>query len=126
MLYPAELRAPVWETYHFSVCSTRLMGLMSRNPFVWEIQVRREVLDDEMARLREIPYSLWKDILKKPISKVVNARDNKPYLLRVTAELSPDGSGDIQVTMSLARARMIRRGLMRQTFTITRENTFRV
>ena len=126
MLYPAELRAPVWETYHFSVCSPRLMGLMSRNPFVWEIQVRREVLDDEMARLREIPYSLWQDILKKPISKIVTARDDKPYLLRVTAELSPDGSGDIRVSMSLARARMIRRGLMRQTFTITRENTFRV
>jgi len=102
------------------------MGLMARNPFVWEIQVRREVLDDEMARLREVPYSLWKDILKKPISKVVNARDNKPYLLRVTADLSPDGSGDIRVTMSLARDRLIRRGLMRQTFTITRENTFRI
>ena len=126
MLYPTELRAPAWETSHFSVCSTLPMGLMARNPFVWEIQVRREVLDDEMARLREVPYSLWKDVLKKPISKVVNARDNKPYLVRVTAELSPDGSGDIRVTMSLARARMIRRGLMRQTFTITRENTFRV
>ena len=102
------------------------MGLMSRNPFVWEIQVRREVLDDDMARLREVPYSLWKDVLEKPISKIVKARDNKPYLLRVTADLSPDGSGDIRVTMSLARPRIIRRGLMRQTFTITRENTFRV
>lgn len=102
------------------------MGLMSRNPFVWEIQVRREVLDDEMARLREVPYSLWKDVLKKPISKVVEARDNKPYLLRVTAELAQDGSGDIRVTMSLARASVIRLGRMRQTFTITREDTFRV
>ena len=102
------------------------MGLMSRNPFVWEIQVRREVLDDEMARLREIPYSVWQEILEKPISKIVTARDDKPYLLRVSAELSPDGSGDIRVSMSLARARAFRRGLMRQTFTITRENTFRV
>jgi len=102
------------------------MGLMSRNPFVWEVQVRREVLDDEMARLREVPYSLWKDVLKKPISKVVNARDNKPYLLRVTAELAHDGSGDIHVSMSMARASVIRRGLMCQTFTITRENKFRV
>ena len=99
---------------------------MSRNPFVWEIQVRREVLDDEMARLREIPYSVWKDVLKKPISKIVNGRDNNPYVLRVTAELSPDGSGDIRVSMSLARDRMLRRGRMRQTFTITPENTFRV
>jgi hypothetical protein len=126
MLYPAELRARAWETYHFSVCSTRLCGQMSRNPFVWEIQVRREVLDDEMARLREVPYSLWKDVLQKPISKVVKARDNKPYLLRVTADLAADGSEDIRVTMSLARASIIRRGLVSQTFTITRENTFRV
>ena len=126
MLYPAELRAPAWETYHFSVCSTRPGDQMSRNPFVWEIQVLREVLDDEMARLREVPYSLWKDVLKRPISKVVKARDNRPYLLRVTAELAADGSEDICVTMSLGRAGIIRRGLMNQTFTITRENTFRV
>jgi hypothetical protein len=102
------------------------MGLMSRNPFVWEIQVRREVLDDEMARLREVPYSLWRDVLKKPISKIVTARDNKEYLLRVTAELAHDGSEDIQVTMSLVRASVVRRSPLSQTFTITRENTFRV
>jgi hypothetical protein len=101
------------------------MGLMSRNPFAWEIQVRREVLDDEMARLRDIPYSLWRNVLEKPISKMVTARDNKPYLLRVTADLAQDGSEDIQVTLSLGRASIIRRGLMRQAFTITRENTFR-
>ena len=99
---------------------------MSRNPYVWEIQVRREVLDEEMARLREVPYSLWKDVLRKPISKVVMGRDNKAYLVRVTADFAPDGSEDIHVTMSLAREGVIRRGLMRQTFTITRENTFRV
>jgi hypothetical protein len=102
------------------------MGRMSRNPFVWEVQVRREVLDDEMARLREVPYSLWKDVLKTPVSKTVKARDKKPYTLRVSAELSPDGSEDILITMSLARASLIRRGLIRQTFTITRENAFRV
>jgi hypothetical protein len=99
---------------------------MSRTPFVWEIQVRREVLDDEMARLREVPYSLWKDVLRRPISKVVEGRDNKPYLVRVTADLAADGSEDIHVTMSLARDGVIRRGLMRQIFTITRENRFRV
>jgi len=126
MLYPAELRAPAWETYHFSVCSTRLSGQMSQNPFVWEIQVRREVLDDEMARLREVPYGLWKDVLHRPISKIVKARDNKAYLLRVTADLAVDGSEDIHVTMSLGRASIIRRFLMRQTFTITRVNTFRL
>ncbi len=99
---------------------------MSRNPFVWEIQVRREVLEDEIVRLRDVPYSLWRGVLRKPIQKVVKGRDGKAYRLRVTAEFSPDNSEDIQVTMSLARAGILRRGLMRQTFTITRENTFRV
>ena len=126
MLYPAELRAPGGKRIILAYAPPFRMGLMARNPFVWEIQVRREVLDDEMARLREVPHSLWQDILNTPISKVVTARDNKPYRLRVTAEVSADGSGDIRVTMSLARNRLIRRGLMRQTFTITRENTFRV
>jgi hypothetical protein len=102
------------------------MGLLSRNPFAWEITVRREVLDDEMARLRDIPYSLWRTILEKPISKMVTARDNKAYRLRVAADLAPDGSEDIHVTLTLGRASMIRRGLLRQGFTITRENTFRV
>ena len=113
------------ETHHFSVCSTRLLSQMRRNPFVWEIQVRREVLEDEMVRLREVPYSLWKDILKKPVRKMVTGRDKKAYHVTVSAALAPDGSEDIHVTMALARAGL-RRGLLRQTFTITRENTFRV
>src|SRR5687768_10931142 len=122
MLYPAELRAPLWETFHFNVCSTPLQGLMLRNPFVWEIQVRREVLDEEMARLREIPYSLWRNILENPISKVVNGRDDKPYLVRVTAELRHGGSGDIHVTMTLARDRLSRRPDAPDVHDYTREH----
>jgi hypothetical protein len=37
-----------------------------------------------------------------------------------------DGTEDIRVTMSLARTTLLRRGLIRQTFIITRENTIRV
>ena len=100
--------------------------LMHRNPFVWEVQVRREVLDDEMARLREIPYTLWKDKLHSPLSKVVSGRDNLPYRVTVTAEQVTDGSDDIRVTLSLARVSNLRRGLMRQDFVITKDNRFRV
>jgi hypothetical protein len=99
---------------------------MPRNPFAWEIQVRREVLDDEMIRLRQLPYHVWQDVVKKPISKMVTARDEKPYRLRVTAEYTMDGTEDIRVIMSLARASLLRRGLLRQTFIITRENTIRL
>ena len=63
--------------------------------------------------------------MRAPISKVVKGRDNKPYLVRVTADYAPDGSEDIRVTLSLARASLLRRGRMRQTFVITKENTFR-
>jgi hypothetical protein len=126
MLYPAELRAPAWETHYFSVCSSRLLSQMSRNSLAGETQVRREVLDEEMASLREVPYSLWKDVLDKPVRKIVTARDNRDYALTVTAELAADGSDDIRVTLSLTRAGLLRRGVQHQAFTITRENTFRV
>jgi hypothetical protein len=101
------------------------MTPMTRNPFVWEIQVRREVLDDEMARLRELPYTVWRQVIVAPITKQVTARDNKPYQLRVTAEYLR-GSQDIHVTMTLARATLLRRNLMRQSFVVTPDNQFRV
>jgi hypothetical protein len=97
---------------------------MARNPFVWEIQVRRSVIDDEMVRLREVPYSLWRQVIVSPIKKVVTARDNKKYLLRVTADHVP-GSSDIRVTMSLASHGLLRRSLMRQHFVITADNQFK-
>jgi hypothetical protein len=96
---------------------------MSRNPFVWQIQVRREVLDDEMARLRPVPYSLWRDVVASPIRKVVGGRDNKDYLVRVSAEYVK-GSPDIRVTLSLASTGWLQHHLMRQSFTITPDNEF--
>jgi len=99
---------------------------MSRNPFVWEVQVRREVVDDEMARLREVPYSLWRQMLHAPVCKILKARDNKPYRLKVSAQFVHTDSEDIRVTLSLARAGALRRALMRQSFIITPNNTFRV
>ena len=98
---------------------------MARNPFVWEIQVRREALDDEMMRLREVPYSLWREVISAPVRKNVVARDNKSYELRVSAEFVR-GTADIRVTMSLARPRLFRRKLMRQTFVIAPDNSFKV
>ena len=98
---------------------------MTRNPFAWEIQVRREVLDDEMERLRELPYSLWRQVMKAPISKVVTARDDKPYLLKVSAAFVAKDSEDIRVTLSLGRRALLRKGTLRQEFIITPDNNFR-
>jgi hypothetical protein len=98
---------------------------MTRRPFVWETQFRREVLDDEFLRLRGVPYSVWHQMLVVPIKKTVMARDNKPYRLRVTAAFVK-GSQDIRVTMELIRRVMFRRHVMRQTFVISPDNKLSV
>jgi hypothetical protein len=101
--------------------SRRLSSIL-RNPFVWEVQVRREVLDDELLR---VPYSLWRQVVVAPIQKIAIARDNKQYRLRVTAAYVR-GSQDIRVTLSLGRARLLRRSLMKQSFVITPNDELRV
>jgi hypothetical protein len=98
------------------------VGLRLRNPFVWREQIRREVLDEEISRLRDIPYSTWQNVVAAPIRKTLTARDGKTYRLEVTAR--PVHRDDILVTLSLATGGLIRRGLMRQTFTITPDNRF--
>ncbi len=98
---------------------------MSRNPFVWEVQVRREVLDEEMARLHELPYAVWRDVRKAPITKTVTGRDNRSYRLTVTADFDR-GTENIRVVLSLSSTGLLRRGRIRQDFVITPENEFRV
>jgi hypothetical protein len=95
-------------------------------PFVWQIQVRREVLDEEMARLRNLPYTFWKDLVGGSISKSVMGRDNKTYRVTVTPEPLAGTDGDIRISLSLARDALFRRRLLRQEFVITRDNEFRV
>jgi len=97
---------------------------MFRSPFVWEIQVRREILEDEVAALRELPYSLWRDLLRQPMRKAARGRDNKPYRVKTLADWArPDISEDIRVTVAL-ESPMIGRRLMSQSFVITPENRF--
>lgn len=96
---------------------------MPRTPFVWEVQSRRDVLDDEVARLRELPYTLWRDVLQAPMIRTVSGRDGHSYRLRVaTAYAAPDAE-DIRVSVTLA-SRILRRPLMRSSFVITPDNRF--
>jgi hypothetical protein len=97
---------------------------MFRSPFVWEVQVRREVVEDELAHLRELPYSLWRDVVSRPMWKSVQARDNRTYRVRIVPSWAQTGSDDIRVTVDLETATLHRR-LMRQSFIITPENRFR-
>ena len=97
---------------------------MSRDPAVRDVQVRREVLDAELGRLRDVPYRQWRGVISAPITKVVTARDNRPYEITVSAEYACGQSEDIRVTLSLARAGGLDRKVMRQTFVVTSDNRF--
>jgi hypothetical protein len=96
---------------------------MFRAPFVWEVQIRREVLDEEMTQLRELPYSIWREIIGRPMVKSSRGRDGRTYGVRTTASFTAPGSDDIRVVVAL-EIPGFRRRLMRQSFVITPENRF--
>jgi hypothetical protein len=95
-----------------------------REPFVWEIHVRREVLDDELAQLRDLPYSLWREVMASPMTKEVLGRDNKTYRVKVTAVPATKTTDDIRVTVALQSGGGLRRTLMKKSFVITPDNQF--
>jgi hypothetical protein len=94
---------------------------MPRSPFVWEVHVRREVLDDEVEKLRELPYTIWREIVKTPMTRAVVGRDGRNYRLRVRAAY--DGAEDIRVSVWLLSSRL-RRRLLRSGFVISPDNQF--
>ena len=96
---------------------------MFRAPFVWEVQVRRELIEEELAKLRELPYSLWRDMLGRTLRKTSKARDNRAYRIRTTADFAFPGSENIRVTVALETGSFGRR-LLSQSFVITPENRF--
>jgi hypothetical protein len=96
---------------------------MFRKPVAWESQVRREVLEEELVRLRDVPYSLWRDLVSRPMWKIAEGRDHRTYRVRINPAWVA-GSENIRVTVVLETPRL-HRSLMRQSFLITPENTFR-
>jgi hypothetical protein len=80
---------------------------MPREPFVWEVHLRQDALDDVVDELRRLPYEVLRAIIDTPLKKKVTARDNREYRVVVTAEWIEAGSEQIRVTARL------RRGLFR-------------
>lgn len=117
MLYPSELRAREHTIVRGGGCFRYIRGplaarvrqvvrlcysrRMTRPPFVWEVQVRRELLDDEVARLREVPYLVWRDAIGLRRTKAVVGRDQKTYTVTVIADWEHQGSEEIRVTLTL-------------------------
>ncbi len=97
---------------------------MSRQRFVWEIHLRREALDDELARLRDLPYSVWRDLINSPMSRTLTARDGTAYRVDLSADWVYQGSTDIRVMLTLRPLRGWRRRPLSESFVITPESRF--
>lgn len=96
---------------------------MARQPFVWEIHVLHEVVEDEIAQLRELPYSMWQEIVDAPMTKTVTARDSKPYKLTLEATWMRPSSENIRVAVTLKGSGW-RGPTITESFVITPENKF--
>jgi hypothetical protein len=96
---------------------------LRRDPFAWEVQVRREVLDEELAHLRELPYSLWRGMIGREKTKSATGRDGRAYRLKVTAAWAGRDSEDVRVTVTLEKPGL-RKQPIQQAFVITPDNQF--
>ena len=96
---------------------------MPRSASVREARAHREVLEEEVDRLREVPYTLWQEVVKAPVSRVVGGRDGRAYRLRVQARYVGRGPGGIRVTVELLSL-WLRRRLLRSGFIISPDNRF--
>ena len=70
---------------------------MSQQPFVWEVHLRRDALE----QLRDLPYGVWRDVTRSPLTKKVEGRDGKTYKITVSADWTLPGLEEIRVTVAL-------------------------
>ena len=117
MLYPSELRA----REHTIIKGFCYISRVARQPFVWEVHVRREMVEDELARLREVPYGIWREAVGVPRVKTVTGRDGKQYTLTVSADWVRRGTEDIRVVVTLG-GHGLRRAPFQQAFVVTPDN----
>lgn len=78
------------------------------------------MVDDEVARLREVPYAIWREAIGSVREKTTTGRDSRDYLLTVTADWARRGAEDIRVTVTLSgTGAHLRRELLHQDFLIS-------
>jgi hypothetical protein len=98
---------------------------MARQPFVWEAQVRREILEEEIAQIRDLPYSLWRDMVGAPMARTTTARDGRAYRITLAADWARRNSTDIRVTLTLRPTRWSFIRALRNGFVISADGILR-
>ena len=96
---------------------------MSPGATTREAQLRRELIEAELDKLREVPHSMWRDLIGRPLRKTARSGDNRSYRVRTTVDWAASGSDNIRVTVTL-ETRGLRRPLQSQSFVLTPDNRF--
>ena len=96
---------------------------MTHAPSMLQAHVRRQLVEEELSKLREVPHSMWRDVIGRPMRKSARARDNRAYSLRTVVDWAEPGSANIRVTVVL-ETRSLGRRLQSQSFVLTPENRF--
>ena len=65
---------------------------MGRIPFVWDVHLRHEVLEDAVAELRALPYSSLRDLVDTHCDITATGRDHKEYQVKIEVRWSFTGS----------------------------------
>ena len=73
---------------------------MTRKAIFPEARVRRQILDEEVGQVRELPYSLWRDMIGSPMTKTTTGRDGRNYRIVIESNWAQHGSNDIRVTLT--------------------------
>jgi len=95
--------------------------MFSKQSAVRDGQAKRELLEAELAELRGLPYSIWRDVVGHSICKSAIGRNDRRYRLSVTPSWALAGSSDVRVTVVLETS-ALHRQLLRQSFVITPDN----
>ena len=96
---------------------------MSEPRLTSQAQARRELIAREVEQLREIPHSLWRDVVGQPMRKTMRASDRRSYTIRTTVEWAEPGSSNIRVTVAIEGG-AFGRPIQAQSFVLTPENRF--
>ncbi len=74
-----------------------MLSTLRPEPFVWEVAVRREVLEDAVAELQALRIH---DVVRKARSRRVLGRDSKTYTLRISVGRPKTGRARVSVRLS--------------------------
>lgn len=93
--------------------------MIRRQPFVWQVELQREVLEQEVAQLSELPYSLWREIIDVPMRRELAGRDGRSHILRIEATWLHRGAAEIRVDVTIRRAGLHLLPALGESFVIT-------